>query len=135
MRGRTLLIAITCALTAAACGTTPTEMHAEGTQRVPAAKAEIDVEMEGTHRDVDVQVSDLPEPQSLGEDFSRYGVWMIPSGGAPQFVGFLRYQSDIEYGELETRAPLDPVEIVVTAERGEIGTEPSDVVVLRRRID
>ncbi|UJR85703.1 hypothetical protein [Sandaracinus amylolyticus] len=135
MRGRTLLLAIPCVLGVAACGTTPMEVHAEGTERVPAAKAEIDVEREGTHRDVDVQVSDLPAPQSLGEDFSRYGVWMIPSGGAPQFVGFLRYQSDIEYGDLETRAPLDPVEIVVTAERQHVGTEPSHLVVLRRRID
>jgi hypothetical protein len=119
----------------AACGGgATTTLRAEGTERAPAAKADIDVEREGGHNDIDVQVSDLVEPGTLGEQFSRYGVWMVRDDGSTSFLGFLNYQSDIEFGALEAQAPLDPVDILVTAEGAEVGSAPSDVVVLRRRV-
>ena len=80
-------------------------------------------------------LGDLPAPEDLGEGFSRYGVWMIEPDGTTSFLGFLRYQSDIDYGDLETQAPLEPVTIVVTGESTHPGPEPSDVVVLRRKLE
>ena len=127
-------ILILAALGCVACGA-DTTLRARGTERAPAAKADIDLEREGIHRDVDVQIHDLPAPEELGEGFSRYGVWMIEPDGRTRFLGFLRYQSDIEYGDLETQAPLEPVTIVVTAESSEPGPEPSDTVVLRRKLE
>jgi len=117
----------------AACGGSTT-MRAEGTARAPAAKADMELELEGSHNDLDVRVSNLVAPETIDEDFSRYGVWMIRRDGTPSFLGFLRYQSDIRYGDLETQTPLEPVEIVVTAETREPGREPSDAVIVRRAL-
>lgn len=116
-----------------ACGGATTYV-ASGTERAPAAKADIDLEPEGEHNDVDVQIEDLPAPSEIGEGFSRYGVWMVRADGSTRFLGFLRYQSDIRYGDLETQAPLEPVTILVTAEGDEPGDAPSDAVILRRAL-
>ena len=125
--------ALPCALAVSACGG-ETTLRATGTERVPAAKADIDVEPEGAHRDVDVQVHDLPPPEELGEGFTRYGVWMARADGSTSWLGFLRYQSDIRYGDLETQAPFEPVTIIVSAESEAPTFGPSDAVVLRRAL-
>ena len=86
LRARRLLCAaiLSCGASGlVACGHAPTEVAASGTAHAPAAKAEIDVEDEGTHRDVDVQISDLPAPTSLGTGHTRYGVWLRTATGAP----------------------------------------------------
>ena len=129
---RAAMLACVCAFLGAACGGGETTLRASGTDRVPAAKANVVVEREGAHRDVDVQIHDLPPPEELG--FSRYGVWMVQDGASPTFLGFLRYQSDIRYGDLESRAPLAPVTIVVTAEHDTAGETPSSVVIMRRAL-
>lgn len=120
-----------CALVTFACGG-ETTLRASGTERAPAAKASVVVEREGAHRDIDVQIHDLPPPEELG--FSRYGVWMIQDESRPTFLGFLRYQSDIRYGDLESRAPLSPVTILITAEHDAPGAAPGSVVIMRRAL-
>lgn len=131
---RSIAVLVLSGALAACGGSATTTLRAEGTERAPAAKADIDVEREGGHNDIDLQISDLVAPSTLGEQFTRYGVWMTRDDGSTSLVGFLEYQSDIEYGSLEAQSPLDPVDIVVTAEGAEIGSAPSDVVVLRRRV-
>lgn len=131
MRRSIAILALSGALAACGGGTT---LSARGTERVPDAKADVEVELEGAHNDLDVRVSDLVPPQSIGEGFTRYGVWMVRRDGSPTFLGFLRYQSDIRYGELDAQGPREPVEIVVTAEGEQPGSGPSDAVIVRRWI-
>ncbi|MDQ3034564.1 MAG: hypothetical protein M3Y87_19300 [Myxococcota bacterium] len=116
------------------CGGGEVQVRADGTHRAPAAKADIDVEREGDVRDLDVEVHDLQAPASIGDRFDRYGVWMRDADGRTSLLGFLRYQSDIDFGEMEAQVPLEPFEIVITAETAAPGDEPSDAVILRRAI-
>ena len=128
---RRAMLSCACARVVIACGG-ETTLLASGTERAPAAKAAVVVEREGMHRDVDVQIHDLPPPEELG--FSRYGVWLTEDGSTPTFLGFLRYQSDIRYGDLESRVPLTPVTILVTAEGDAPSDTPGSVVIMRRTL-
>lgn len=128
-----LACALALGLGASGCGSTM-EFTARGTQRVPAAKADIEIDDDDEGREVDLEIHDLAAPQSLGDGYERYGVWLVPPGGAPYFAGFLRYQSDIEYGDLETISPFRDFEILVTAERAQPGLAPSDAIVLRQSV-
>lgn len=116
------------------CGGGEVQVRADGTQRAPAAKADIDVEREGDVRDLDVEVHELEAPATVGEGFERYGVWMRDADGNTSLLGFLRYQSDVDFGEMEAHVPLDSFELLITAEPAETSDTPSDAVILRRAI-
>lgn len=121
------------ALASVGCGA-GVHYEVRGTERAPALKADVAVEIEGARRDLDLEVHDLPPPESIVAGASRYGVWMIAADGAATLLGFLRYQSEISYGDLETSIPLEAVDVIVTVENVAPGASPSDAIVMRRAL-
>lgn len=117
-----------------ACGSTM-EFQARGTERAPSAKAHVEIDDDDGEREVDLEIHDLPSPESLGAEYRRYGVWLIPTNGsAPTRVGTLEYQSDIRYGGVEVLSPFERFELVVCAEPSEPGLLPTEAVVLRHSV-
>ena len=126
-------MAVLLALASVGCGG-GVRYEVRGTDRAPALKADVEVEVEGARRDLDLEVHDLPAPGSIVPGASRYGVWMIAADGAATFLGFLRYQSELSYGDLETSIPLGAVDVIVTVEGAAQGASPSDAIVMRRAL-
>jgi hypothetical protein len=128
-----LSLACAGALAIACGGTMQAQTH--GTERAPALKADIEIDDDDGAREVDLELHELPPPETLGAQYTQYGVWLLPEGGgAPVRVGTLEYQDDILYGGIEALSPFQRFEIVVSAEPDEPGPIPSQAVVLRHRI-
>lgn len=126
---------IACTLIAALCGCGgAVQLEARGNERAPAAKADVSIDEDRDGREIDLEVHDLPPPQTFGEQYTRYGVWLRPENGAPSLFGFLEYQSDLEFGGMEETTPLQSFEIIISAETSDPGPEPSDAVVMRRAV-
>lgn len=117
-----------------ACGSTM-EYQVRGTDHAPSAKAHVEIDDDDGAREVDLEIHDLPPPESLGAEYRRYGVWLIPEDrSSPARVGTLEYQSDVRYGGIEALSPFERFEIVVCAEPSEPGLLPTEAVVLRRAV-
>lgn len=126
--------ALACALALglAACGGAM-QLEARGTERAPAAKADFSIDEDADGREVDIEIHDLPPPASVAAGATRYAVWLRPADGGPTMLfGTLEYQDDIQFGGMEDTTPLSSFEIIVTAEPHEVGSTPSDAIVLRR---
>jgi hypothetical protein len=118
MHGKSLIAAaIGLGLAGAAygCGGTQTEMVAS--DRVPAAKGEVEAK-KGDHGNTDltVTVKHLAKPSKVREGATTYVVWIRPPGEQqPQNLGALAVDKNLT-GTLKTTTPHDEFELSITAE-------------------
>jgi hypothetical protein len=120
---------------ASGCGAGgPQRIQALGTDRVPAARGEIQVGKTEGAQSVEVDLQHLAPPDRLGQGLSQYAVWVVPPGQAPVLAGFLAYDPATQSGRLQATTPYERFHVLVTAEPESISDRPSDIVVLRSSV-
>jgi hypothetical protein len=102
--------------------------------RVPAAEGKVQVaaEKNGNH-DVKVEVQHLAPPDKVADGAAAYVVWIKPEQGAPQNVGVLKVDENLQ-GNLETKTDYRTFEVMVTAERDANATAPTGTPVMRTNV-
>lgn len=119
---------------APACGSP--EFPVTGTERAAGADGMIRLEeLDGGNVLVEIEMEHLPPPSRLGQGLTTYVVWFTPQGGQPQKAGALGYDDDNRSGRMTATSPQSAFEVVISAERGINVTNPSDIVVARRRVN
>jgi hypothetical protein len=108
----------------------------DATDRTPAAVGELDVDEDDSQNlRLDLAVSHLPPPERLDANLSTYVVWLRPSGEERYInLGALQINEDRE-AQLQATTPFRNFDLFVTAEESARTEQPSEVVVLQRRID
>jgi len=104
---------------------------------VPAATGTVNVSKD-THNGnlkLDIKVKNLALPGSLTPPANDYIVWLEPHSqeGTPVKQGAIGVDGKLN-GELKTETTSKSFNILVTAEKSEAVTSPSDTVVLRGHI-
>ncbi|HEX2329531.1 MAG TPA: hypothetical protein VHN74_12475 [Candidatus Angelobacter sp.] len=130
MRNRKLiiltLISFVLALAAAA-----REDKLTNTGTTPAAEGKV---ITGNDRngntEVEIQVKHMAAPQSLTPPRQTYLVWVQPRGQAPELLGALRINSDLE-GSLKASTTYKDFDLLITAEDQLHVDQPSSTVVLK----
>lgn len=111
--------------------------HLTPGKMVPAATGTVNVSKDTNNGNLklDIKVKNLALPGSLTPPANGYVVWLEPYSqqGTPVKQGAIGVDGRLN-GELKTETASKNFNIVVTAERNEAATEPSDTVVLRGHI-
>lgn len=103
--------------------------------RTPAAAGEVEVAEEDENIKLEVEISHVPPPSSLGAGLRTYVVWMKPAASQQHInLGAIKIGDD-RSGELETTTPYREFDLFVTAEPSAQVETPGDRVVLSRKID
>jgi len=76
----------------------------------------------------------LAKPDSLTPAKDAYVVWIEPNGQAPQNMGAVKVNGNLE-SEFQTRTPFKLFKVYVTAEEGPKVTTPSSDHILEANID
>ncbi|MGH8251953.1 MAG: OmpA family protein [Steroidobacteraceae bacterium] len=100
----------------------------KGTAVALAAEGDGRVEYQDGRASVEVSVSKLPEPSTLGP-FATYVLWAVTGDGRANNLGPIAVHKGS--GSLETSTPLSQFALVVTAEPHFAVTAPSKFMVLR----
>ena len=116
------------------CGGTRSYVLA-GTDRTVGTDAELEVKKDGANFAVTLDIENLPPPGRVSEGAETYAVWLRPEGQATLLLGQLNYDEDDREGHLETTTPHETFELLVTAERSAQAASPSEMVVLRQRVE
>jgi hypothetical protein len=119
-------------LAAVGCG--PKKVPMNPAPNVPAAAGHAEI---GTDRNgnttIDLKVKHLAKPENLTPPATAYVVWIQPSGQAPQNVGQLQVNSDLE-GEFKGTTPFKAFDIFVTAENNPQATTPTGQEIMRQHV-
>ncbi|MEO0326547.1 MAG: hypothetical protein AAF447_26610 [Myxococcota bacterium] len=106
-----------------------------GTDRTVGTDAELEVKKDGANFAVTLDIENLPPPGRVSEGAEVYSVWLRPEGQATLLIGQLNYDEDDREGHLETTTPHESFEMLVTAEQTAQAASPSEMVILRQRVD
>ena len=101
----------------------------------PAADAKVNVDKDdnGNVR-VKIHFYHLAKPDSLTPAKDAYVVWIEPNGQAPQNMGAVKVNDNLE-SEFQTRTPFKVFKLYVTPEQGPKVTNPSNDHVLEANVD
>ncbi len=106
-----------------------------GSDRTVGTDAELEVKKDGANFAITLDVENLPPPGRVSDGAEVYSVWLRPEGQATLLLGQLNYDEDDREGHLETTTPHESFEILVTAEQTAQAASPSEMVVIRQRVD
>lgn len=112
--------------------------HLTPGKMVPAASGTVNIQRDKNNGNMklDIKVKDLALPASLTPPQNEYIVWIEPhgqNGAAPIKIGAIGVDSKLQ-GELKTETPSKNFNVIVTAERSEAVTSPSQSVVLHGHV-
>ncbi len=111
--------------------------HLTPGKMVPAATGTVNVQKDKNNGNMklDIKVKDLALPASLTPPQNDYIVWIEPYGkeNQPIKIGAIGVDSKLQ-GELKTETPSKNFNVIVTAERSEAVTTPSNAVVLHGHV-
>lgn len=111
--------------------------HLTAGKMVPGATGTVNVtrDKDNNNLKLDIKVKNLALPGSLTPPANEYIVWLEPYGehGGPIKQGALGVDEKLN-GELKIETPSKSFNIIVTAEKSESVTSPSDTVVLRGHV-
>lgn len=99
-----------------------------GTAIALGAEGDADVEFQDGRTRVDVEVEDLPPPESLGP-FATYVLWAVTIDGNVYNLGSIQVRNGS--GELDATTPLSQFGLMVSAEPHFAVTSPSRAIVLQ----
>jgi outer membrane protein OmpA-like peptidoglycan-associated protein len=100
-----------------------------GTSAAPQASGEAKVDAKKTGTDIDLKVSSMPQPTSLGAEFLTYVLWTITPDGTTTNLGEIPIDKNGN-GKLSVTAQSQTFAMIVTAEPYFAVQLPSEVVVL-----
>ena len=100
-----------------------------GTTAAPQAKGEAKVDAKKGGTDIDLKVSAMPQPTSLGAEFLTYVLWTITPDGSTTNLGEIPIDKNGN-GKLSVTAQSQTFAMIVTAEPYFAVQLPSEVVVL-----
>jgi outer membrane protein OmpA-like peptidoglycan-associated protein len=106
-----------------------TKMVFVGTSAAPEAKGEAKVDAKKTGTDIDLKVSSMPQPTSLGAEFLTYVLWTITPDGTTTNLGEIPLDKNGN-GKLTATAQSQTFAMIVTAEPYFAVQLPSEMVVL-----
>lgn len=104
------------------------KLEFRGTAVALAADGDAEVEFQDGRARVDVKVSKLPDPWTLGP-YTTFVLWAVTVDGRASNLGALDTRNG--RGDLDTSTPLSQFALIVTAEPHFAVTVPSKTVVLR----
>jgi outer membrane protein OmpA-like peptidoglycan-associated protein len=100
-----------------------------GTSAAPQASGEAKVDAKKTGTDIDLKVSSMPQPTSLGAEFLTYVLWTITPDGTTTNLGEIPIDKNGN-GKLSVTAQSQTFAMIVTAEPYFAVQLPSEMVVL-----
>jgi outer membrane protein OmpA-like peptidoglycan-associated protein len=100
-----------------------------GTSAAPQANGEAKVEAKTGGTTIELKVSGMPQPTSIGAEFLTYILWTVTPDGTTTNLGQIPMNQNGE-GKLEVRAQVQTFALIVTAEPYYAVRMPSEVVVL-----
>jgi outer membrane protein OmpA-like peptidoglycan-associated protein len=100
-----------------------------GTTAAPSASGEAKVEAKKAGTDIDLKVSGLPQPTTLGTEFLTYCLWTITPDGTTNNLAEIPIDKNGN-GKLSTTAPSQTFAMIITAEPYFAVQLPSEMVVL-----
>src|SRR6516162_6520312 len=106
-----------------------TKMVFVGTATAPQAKGEAKVDAKNAGTDIDLKVSGMPQPTTLGAEFLTYVLWTITPDGSTTNLGEIPIDKNGN-GKLSVTAQSQTFAMIVTAEPYFAVQLPSEVVVL-----
>jgi outer membrane protein OmpA-like peptidoglycan-associated protein len=106
-----------------------TKMVFNGTSAAPNASGEAKVDAKTSGTDIDLKVSGMPQPTSLGPEFLTYVLWTITPDGSTTNLGEVSIDKNGN-GKLDVTAQSQTFAMIVTAEPYFAVTLPSELVVL-----
>jgi outer membrane protein OmpA-like peptidoglycan-associated protein len=106
-----------------------TKMVFIGTTAAPNASGEAKVDAKKAGTDIEIKVTGMPEPTSLGPEFLTYVLWTISPDGSAANQGEIPINKDGS-GKLDATAQSQTFAMIVTAEPYFAVELPSEVVVL-----
>ncbi len=100
-----------------------------GTQAAPQASGEAKGEAKTGGTTVELKVTGMPQPTSIGAEFLTYVLWTVTPDGTTTNLGQIPMNQNGE-GKLDVRAQTQTFALIVTAEPYYAVRMPSEVVVL-----
>jgi outer membrane protein OmpA-like peptidoglycan-associated protein len=100
-----------------------------GTTAAPQARGEAKVDAKKSGTDIDLKISGMPQPTSLGAEFLTYVLWTITPDGTTTNLGEIPLDKNGN-GKLTVTAQSQTFSMIVTAEPYFAVQLPSEVVVL-----
>jgi outer membrane protein OmpA-like peptidoglycan-associated protein len=100
-----------------------------GTQAAPQASGEAKVEAKTGGTTVELKITGMPQPTSIGAEFLTYVLWTVTPDGTTTNLGQIPMNQNGE-GKLDVRAQTQTFALIVTAEPYYAVRMPSEVVVL-----
>ena len=100
-----------------------------GTSAASQASGEAKVEAKTGGTTVELKVSNMPQPTSIGAEFLTYVLWTVTPDGTTANLGQIPLNQNGE-GKLDVRAQAQTFALIVTAEPYYAVRMPSEVVVL-----
>jgi hypothetical protein len=107
-----------------------------GSERVVGADGEARwEEIAGGAVLVELEMTNLPPPNRVGNGLMTYVVWFIPAGGQATRVGALEYDADDREGHMTATNVSKQFQVLVTAESSASVSSPGDNTIARFSID
>jgi outer membrane protein OmpA-like peptidoglycan-associated protein len=104
-----------------------TRIDFRGTELMPAARGEAEVNSQMGSTKVETRLEKLSPPSQFGPEYMTYVLWAITPEGRPMNLGELALTGD--HAKLLSTTELQTFGLIVTAEPYFAVTQPSDVVV------
>jgi outer membrane protein OmpA-like peptidoglycan-associated protein len=115
-----------------AVGGGSTKVDLKGTELMPQAsgEAKVEIKSKASTASIEVNVSGLKPPTTLGAEFLTYVVWVVTPDGRTGNTGELLLNKNGE-GKLKATTPAQTFSVIITAEPYYVVRMPSEMVVLQ----
>lgn len=128
-------LALGTSLALAACGGARV-YNVTGSQRDPGADARMQIEtIDGGNHLITITARNMTPPERLGDGNTAFLVWVRLPNGQHTMASRLQYATDSREGRATLTSAQSRFTILVTAERDDTATAPSDVVVLTQAVE
>lgn len=127
-------IAATLTVTVAGCGGAR-NYTVRGSQRDPGADGRVQVErIDGGNHLITFTGTNMTPPDRLGSGFTRYVLWVRTSAAPAQMEANVAYEPDSRTGRATATTPHQRFTVMITAERAQETSTPSDAVVFTQNV-
>jgi hypothetical protein len=106
-----------------------------GSQRDPGADAQVQVEtIDGGNQLITFSGRNMTPPDRLGSGLTRYVLWVRTASAPAQMEANIAYRPDSRTATATATTPHQRFTVLVTAERAQETSTPSDTVIFQQNI-